>query len=137
MLPPANSPDAASALAALLASAGIREADLEESFVRSSGPGGQNVNKTASCVCLVHKPTGLSVKCQTSRHQGMNRLLARQQLVRKLEAARQARADAERARQEKLRRQRRPRSRAAKQRMLADKSRRSDRKATRRRPELD
>ena len=54
----------------------IHEEDLEESFIRSSGPGGQHVNKTSTCVRLVHRPTGLSVKVQSSRSQGLNRFLA-------------------------------------------------------------
>ena len=52
---------------------GIREEDLEESFVRSSGAGGQHVNKTSTRVVLVHKPTGIMVKCQEARSQGLNR----------------------------------------------------------------
>ena len=115
-----------------MATLGVREADIEESFVRSGGHGGQNVNKTATCVMLLHRATGLRVKCQTTRHQGRNRLLARRLLLDKLEALRKTRADAERARVEKLRRQERPRSRGAKERMLADKSRRAARKEFRR-----
>ena len=115
-----------------MATLGVRVADIEESFVRSGGHGGQNVNKTATCVMLLHRATGLRVKCQTTRHQGRNRLLARRLLLDKLEALRKTRADAERARVEKLRRQKRPRSRGAKERMLADKSRRAARKEFRR-----
>jgi protein subunit release factor B len=111
---------------------GVLEADIDESFVRSSGHGGQNVNKTSTCVMLVHRPTGLSVKCQTSRQQGMNRLLARKLLLDKIEARQKSRANAERSRIEKLRRQKRGRSPAAKQRMLADKSRRAQTKKLRR-----
>jgi len=111
---------------------GVREEDLEETFVRSGGHGGQNVNKTSTCVMLRHRPTGLLVKCQNSRHQGRNREIARQLLLDKIEAKRQRAADAERARVEKLRRQKRPRSRAAKERILAGKARRSERKKDRR-----
>ena len=119
-------------LARRLAALGVREADLEETFVRSGGHGGQNVNKTATCVMLRHRPSGLQVKCQTTRQQGFNRSLARQLLLEKLEARDRARRDAERARLEKLRRQKRGRSRAAKQRMLADKARHALKKARRR-----
>lgn len=56
---------------------GIREEDLDETFVRSGGHGGQNVNKIATCVMLVHRPTGIAVKCQETRYQGRNRELAR------------------------------------------------------------
>jgi protein subunit release factor B len=128
------SPDPEEHLARRMAALGVREDDLEETFVRSAGPGGQNVNKTSTCVMLRHRPTGLQVKCQASRQQGVNRLLARRLLLDKLEAARRSRAEAARARLEKLRRQKRPRRRAAKERMLADKSRHAAKKAFRRRP---
>jgi len=120
-------------LAQRLAALGVRESDLEEIFVRSGGHGGQNVNKTSTCVMLVHRPTRLRVKCQTTRQQGLNRFLARHLLLDKIEALRISRANAERARLEKTRRQKRGRSQRAKQRMLADKSRQADKKASRRR----
>jgi protein subunit release factor B len=120
-------------LAQRLAALGVREADLEEIFVRSGGHGGQNVNKTSTCVMLVHRPTGLRVKCQATRQQGLNRFLARHLLLDKIEALRLSRANAERARLEKNRRQKRGRSQRAKQRILADKSRQADKKASRRR----
>jgi protein subunit release factor B len=115
-----------------MAALGIRETDLDEAFVRSGGHGGQNVNKTSTCVVLVHRPTGVQVRCQSTREQGRNRLVARQWLLDKLEARRAARQATERARVEKLRRQKRPRSRGAQQRVLADKARRAVRKAARR-----
>ncbi len=119
-------------LARRMAALGVRPEDIEESFVRSGGHGGQNVNKTSTCVMLVHRPTGVQVKCQTTRQQGLNRFEARCLLIDKLEALRQARRDAERAQVEKLRRQKRPRSRGAKERILKDKSRHSAKKAFRR-----
>jgi protein subunit release factor B len=119
-------------LARRMASLGIRDEDIEESFVRSGGHGGQNVNKVATCVQLIHRPTGTQVKCQTTRHQGQNRFLARQLLVDKIEADRKKRAAAVKSDAEKLRRQKRPRSKAAKRRILADKARNSDKKAQRR-----
>jgi protein subunit release factor B len=125
-------PDADAQFARRLAALGARIEDIEESFVRSGGHGGQNVNKTSTCVMLVHRPTGLMVKCQTTRYQARNRELARQLLLGKLEALRASRAAAERARVEKLRRQKRGPSRAAKQRMLESKSHRATKKQFRR-----
>jgi len=116
---------------------GVREADLEESFVRSGGHGGQNVNKVATCVMLLHPPTGTQVKCQETRKQGMNRFLARKLLLDKIEVARTARAAAAKARREKLRRQKRKRSRGAKERILADKAHQSEKKSRRRRVNMD
>jgi protein subunit release factor B len=112
---------------------GVRESDLAETFVRSGGHGGQNVNKTATCVMLLHKPTGLQVKCQTTRQQGLNRFLARQLLLDKLAARQKARVAAERAHVAKLQRQKRGRSRTGKERMLADKARQALKKSNRRR----
>ncbi len=119
-------------LARRMAALGVVESDLEESFVRSGGHGGQNVNKTSTCVMLLHKPTGLQVKCQDTRQQGMNRFLARRLLLDKIEEKRNGFIAARRAEREKIRRQKRKRSKRAKERMLADKSRHSEKKASRR-----
>jgi protein subunit release factor B len=124
-------------LAQRMAALGVRESDIEEAFVRSGGHGGQNVNKTATCVMLRHRPTGLQVKCQKTRQQGLNRFLARKLLLDKIAAQQKSSADADRARMEKLRRQKRGRSRAAKQRMLANKSHHAAKKESRRRPTLE
>ena len=102
---------------------GIREQDLEESFVCSGGPGGQNVNKVSSCVVLKHKPTGLIVKCQKERTQAMNRYWARRILAEKLEAQILGRESEEAKRIAKIRRQKRKRSRRAKNKMLDAKQR--------------
>ncbi len=126
------SPEKEDQLVRRMVALGVSEADLEETFVRSGGHGGQNVNKTATCVLLLHRPSGMQVKCQATRQQGLNRFIARRLLLEKLEAAQKGRADAERARIEKIRRQKRKRSRRAKERMLADKSRRSAKKEFRR-----
>ena len=110
---------------------GVRENDLEETFVRSGGAGGQKVNKSSSCVMLCHRPTGLRVKCQTTRHQALNRFLARRLLLDKIERMQKGFVDSERAYIEKIRRQKRKRSRRAKERMLADKARHSEKKRLR------
>ena len=65
---------------------GIREEDIAEKFIRSSGKGGQHVNKTSTCVWLKHLPTGIEVKCMEERSQSLNRLLARRELVERVEA---------------------------------------------------
>src|SRR5947208_12922906 len=92
------SPEKEDQLARRMAELGVRETDIEETFVRSGGHGGQNVNKTATCVMLLHRPSGLQVKCQSTRQQGLNRFVARRLLLDKIEAARKAQADGERAR---------------------------------------
>ncbi len=119
-------------LAQRMAALDVREADIEESFVRSGGHGGQNVNKTSTCVMLLHRPTGLQVKCQATRQQGLNRFFARRLLLDKIEAQKNGFVATERARIEKIRRQKRKRSRRAKDRMLADKFHHADKKASRR-----
>src|SRR5438552_17038117 len=96
------SPEKEDQLARRMAALGVSEADLDETFVRSGGHGGQNVNKTSTCVMLVHRPTGLQVKCQSTRQQGLNRFIARRLLLDKLEARRYGFAQAERARIEKI-----------------------------------
>jgi len=119
-------------LAARMIALGVNEADIEESFVRSGGHGGQNVNKTATCVMLLHRPTGLQVKCQTTRQQALNRFLARRLLLDKIEAQQKGFVSAERERIEKIRRQKRKRSRRAKEKMLAEKAHHSVKKESRR-----
>ena len=100
---------------------GVIPADVEEKFVRGSGPGGQKINKTSSTVCLRHGPTGVEVRVQRERSQAANRELAWQELCEKLETAlRQAEA-ARRAAVEKERRRKRPKSRAQKRRMVETK----------------
>jgi len=110
---------------------GVSESDLQETFIRSSGPGGQKVNKTATCVYLVHVPSGMSVKCQKTRSQSMNRFLARRILLDRMERLQKGQAAAERRRIEKLRRQKRKRSKRAQEKVLQAKHRQSEKKALR------
>lgn len=87
-----------------MAACGLREPDIKEHFVRGRGPGGQKINRTAVCVCLLHIPSGLSVKVQQARSQALNRFFARRRLCEALEAAQGIRGP-KRERQEKLRKQ--------------------------------
>lgn len=119
-------------LAELMRRLQVREADLDETFVRSSGPGGQHVNKVSTCVVLRHRPSGLTVRCQRERSQVLNRFFARRLLLRRLEAQRLGRLSAERARIEKIRRQKRKRSKRAKEKLLHFKWIRAKKKALRR-----
>jgi protein subunit release factor B len=114
---------------------GVREEEFRETFVRSSGPGGQKVNKTSSCVQIVHIPTGLSAKCQQERSQALNRFLARRILLDRIERLKTGIVKAERMRIEKIKRQKRKRSRRAQEKVLESKHRQSEKKALRTRIE--
>ena len=98
-------------LAERMAALGIREEDLEERFIRSSGKGGQHVNKSSTCVYLKHLPTGIEVKCMVDRSQSVNRFLARREIAERLEtlAGQSTQRDkkAQRLRKQKARRKKR------------------------------
>ena len=116
---------------------GIREADLGESFIRSGGPGGQNVNKVATCVVLKHLPTCLVIKCQKDRSQAMNRYFSRVILVERLESQLHGRQSEAARRMAKIKRQKRKRSKRAKEKVLQSKHEHSEKKQHRRRIDLD
>lgn len=119
------------ALSARMEKLGVREEDLDESFIRSGGKGGQNVNKVSTCVVLVHRPSGMTVKCQLERTQGMNRYRARVMLADKIERQVLGEQSREAERIAKIQRQKRRRSRRAKEKLLQDKHARSQTKVLR------
>jgi protein subunit release factor B len=104
---------------------GIRDVDLAETFARSGGPGGQNVNKVATAVTLRHLPTGISVTVQDSRSQAQNRQLARERLLGRIENLEKQRRAAEISAREKERRRRAPRPPALKRKILESKRKRA------------
>ena len=124
-------PEKESQLIDRMAALGIRETDLVERFVRGAGKGGQKVNKTSSCVYVLHKPSGIEIKCQRERSQSLNRFLARRELCDRLEEQVKGVQSVRQQAIEKIRRQKRRRSRRQKQRMLQDKHHHSEKKAFR------
>jgi len=134
----AVSKDKEEALRQRMEELGVFEKDIVEKFVRSSGRGGQKVNKTSTCVYLKHLPTKIEVKCQRERSQALNRFLARRILTEKIEQMIRGRESEERQRIEKIRRQKRKRSQRAKQKMLEEKRKQSEKKKARSyRPQAD
>jgi protein subunit release factor B len=125
------SPDKEKQLLERMRALGVREQDVDEQFVRSSGAGGQKVNKVSTCVLLHHRPTGIRVKCQQERSQALNRFLARRILLDTIEAKLKGAQTAEAQRIAKIRRQKKKRSKRAKLRLLADKRHQSEKKSFR------
>lgn len=114
-----------------MARLGISEDDLEESFIRGTGAGGQKINKTSSTVVLRHGPSGIEVRCQKERSQVMNRHFARAELCDRIEEKRAAVKLAERSEIEKTRRQKRKRPKGLKEKILKHKRQRSETKKSR------
>ena len=104
----------------------ICEDDIEETFIRASGPGGQKTNKTSSCVSLRHIPTNIIVKCQRERSQALNRFLARRHLLDQIERMQKGFVKEESLRVEKIRNRKRKRAKRAKKKKFASKTRQSD-----------
>ena len=110
---------------------GVSESDLVEKFIKGSGKGGQKVNKSSTCVYLMHEPSGLEVKCLQERSQALNRFFARRELCDKIEERIEGEKSKKRQAAEKIRRQKRRRSRRSKQRMLENKKIQGDKKRLR------
>jgi protein subunit release factor B len=119
------------ALLTRLAALGTSPQDVEERFVRGSGPGGQKINKTSSTVWLRHRTSGTEVRCQAERSQAANRERAWEELVARLEGARRAEAAARTRERERVRRRDRPKSFGQKQAMIQAKRHRARHKASR------
>ena len=110
---------------------GIVESELDEHFIRGSGKGGQKINKTSSCVQLVHAPSGIEIRCQKTRSQADNRYWARRELCERIDEQQRGEQSVKQQQIEKIRRQKRRRSRRAKARMLDEKSKQGNKKKLR------
>ncbi|MDD3297078.1 MAG: peptide chain release factor-like protein [Candidatus Omnitrophica bacterium] len=124
-------------LAALMKKLQINEKDIKEKFIRSNGPGGQNVNKTSTCVYLKHLPSGIQVKCQNQRSQALNRFFARRLLAQKIESLLLKTKSKKQQEIEKIRRQKRKRSKRAKEKILRLKRRQGEKKKFRSKTLID
>ena len=130
-------PETIAKIKSLMAEALLKEDDLEETFILGGGPGGQKTNKTSSVVRLLHRPSGIQVRCGENRSREINRWLARRALAERILAREQGRKSAEQQEREKKRRQKRRRSRRQKQRILDAKHAQSAKKEMRRRVDYD
>jgi len=110
---------------------GIFVRDIDEKFIRSSGPGGQNVNKVSTCVVLKHRPTGTEVKCSKTRSQALNRYYARLLLTEKIEKILFGKKSASEKKRWKAKKQKQKRSKRAKEKVLEHKRKQSEKKRMR------
>ena len=115
----------------------IYEVELDEKFIKGSGPGGQKINKTAICVQLTHSASGTEIKCQKTRSQALNRYYARVELCEKLDEKLKGEKSKKRQAIEKIRRQKRKRSKRAKEKILENKKKRSTVKKLRKTPKIE
>ena len=109
----------------------IREEDIVENFIRGSGSGGQKINKSSTCVQLIHAPSGIEIRCQRERSQALNRFFARRELCEKVATEIKGIQTKKKQLIEKIKRQKRRRSRKAKEKTLQEKKKQSDKKLTR------
>ena len=116
---------------------GIDDSALEEKFVQGSGPGGQKINKTASCVFLSYKPANIDVKCQRTRSLTLNRYYARWELCERIAERIEGEKSKRQQASEKVRRQKRRRSRRQRAKMLDDKHHHAEKKSQRSAPSID
>jgi len=119
-------------LSGRMAALGVSEGEIDERFILGSGPGGQKVNKTSSCVHLMHRPSGIEIKCRRSRSRELNRYWARCELCERLVERIEGEKSRRQQERERVRRQKRRRSRRQKQRMLEGKHEQSEKKQRRR-----
>ena len=124
-------------LQARMAALGLEEEDLVERFVKGSGPGGQKINKTASCVFLKHVRSGVEVKCQDGRSLQENRVEARVRLCEALEQKAAVRKQSQSQQRAKTRFQKRNRSPRQKAKIVEGKRKRGETKQLRKRPGKD
>ena len=114
----------------------IKESDIIEKFIHSSGHGGQNLNKVATCVYIKHIPTSIEIKCQKYRTQLLNRYAARKMLADAIETMTLGEKSRKIQAIEKIRRQKRKRNKRAKEKMLEQKKLNSDKKQNRKKVEI-
>ena len=115
----------------------VNEGDLVERFIRGSGPGGQKINKTSSCVQIKHLVSGIEVKCQKSRSLMANRITARSMICSIIDEKEEKKRNSRRAEREKERRRNRQPSRRQKRLNVENKRKQGEKKRMRSRPRFE